>query len=170
MNLSMKSCRIWPHLMLLVDSGKLISVTPTIPSSEIFIRADAYKREIYGKTMHPRTCEPNARALVEAMPAGEGWAVVGGFAVGPSPEYPTRHVWVRKGDAHFDPTWSLNVVSFVPTFTYSQVPVAKYIYFALPGFFPEGDVRESKGLHYLTDMADELGIELLENHQFDIHR
>jgi len=112
MILSMKACRNWPHLMGLVESGDLISVTPTIPSSEIFIRADAYKREIYGKNMHPRTCEPNARALVEAMPAKEGWAVVGGFAVGPIPKYPTKHVWVRKDDAHFDPIWSLRVVSF----------------------------------------------------------
>ena len=152
--------------MRLVESGKLISVTPSIPSPEIFIRANEYKSENYGKNMHPRTCEPNARALVKAMPAEERWAVVGGFAVGPRPEYPTRHVWVRKDDSHFDPTWSLRVDSYAP-FTHSLVPVAEYSYFALPSIFPEGDVRESKGLHYLTDMAGELGIELLENHQFD---
>jgi hypothetical protein len=153
-----------PQLMHLVESGKLISVTPTTLPSEIFLKGDAYKRETYGVPMHPRTCEPNARALVEAMQAEEGWAVVGGFAVGPTPEYPTRHVWVRKGDAHFDPTWSCKIANTVPTITHIMVPIAEYHYFALPGVFPEGNVRGSRGLHYLLDMVDELGIELLENH------
>jgi hypothetical protein len=164
----MNVCRVWPHLMRLVESGSLISVAPTTLSSEIFTKADAHKRETYGKDMHPGTCEPNARALVEAMQAEKGWAVVGGFAVGPIPQYPTRHVWVRKGDAHFDPTWSLNIVSTVPTITYTMVPVAEYYYFALPGMFPEGEVLGRKGLNYLSEIAAELGIELLEDHLFDI--
>jgi hypothetical protein len=112
--------------MRLVESGKLISVTPTIPSSEIFIRANAYKRENYGMNMHPRTCEPNAQAFAEAMQVEEGWTVVGGFAVGPIPKYPTKHIWVRKGDTHIDPTWSLRVISFEPTFTYSLMPIDDY--------------------------------------------
>lgn len=150
--------------MRLVESGKLISVRPATLSSEIFMMGDAYKREVYRVPMHPRTCEPNARALVEAMQAEEGWAVVGGFAVGPIPEYPTSHVWVRKGDTHFDPTWSCKIASSVPTITHFMVPIADYSYFALPGSFPDGGVRGSKGLHYLYDVAEELKIELLENH------
>lgn len=72
---------------------------------------------------------PDARELVEAMQGEEGWAVVGGFAVGPTPRYPTGHVWVRKGDAHFDPTWSRRLTYIVP--------IAEYRYFALPGIFPD---------------------------------
>ena len=149
MSVRMNAYRIFPQLMHLVESGKLISVTPAILSPEIFMKGDTYKRAAYGVAMHPRTCEPNARALVEAMHAEEGWAVVGGFAIGPSPEYPTRHIWVRKDDTHFDPTWSYG---------------SDYRYFALPGIFPEGNVRSSRGLHYLSDVAAELGIELLEDH------
>jgi hypothetical protein len=162
----MNACRTWPQLMRLVKTGKLISITPTILSPEIFMKGDAYKRKICGKPMHPWTCEANARALVEAMQAEEGWAVVGGFALGPNPVYPTKHVWVRKGNAHFDPTWS--IPSTVPTITFSKVPNAKYHYFALPGIFPEGDVCHGRGIIYLLDKAEELGIELLENHPGEI--
>lgn len=163
----MEACRIWPHLMRLVESGKLISVTPAILSPEIFMKGDAHKRKTYGPPMHPRTCEANARALVEAMQAEEGWAVVGGFAVGPTPEYPTQHIWVRKGDAQFDPTWSCKIAGTVPTVTHTMVSIAEYRYFALPGIFPDGEVLDVRGLDYLTEKAAELGIDLLENHQWE---
>jgi hypothetical protein len=55
----------------------------------------------------------------------------------------------------------------MPSFTYRLGSIADYSYFALPGIFPEGDVRKSKGLRYLSEMAEELGIELLEDHLLD---
>ena len=150
----MEACRIWPHLLRLVESGHLLSVTPAIPSPEMFVKGDARKMEICGRPLHPWTCEINARALVEAMQDEEGWAVVGGFAIGPTPKYPVRHVWVRKGNDHFDPTWSRRLTYIVP--------IAEYRYFALPGIFPDRD-----GLDYLTQQAAALGIDLLEDHQWD---
>ena len=77
-------------------------------------------------------------------------------AIGPTPEYPVRHVWVRKGDAHFDPTWSRHIRDSVPPtqYHYFFVPIAEYRYFALPGIFPDRD-----GLDYLTQQAAELEIE-----------
>jgi hypothetical protein len=125
------------------------------------------EREDHLNRAAPTTCEANARAIIEAMQDEEGWAVVGGFAIGESPDYPTQHVWVRKGDTHFDPTWSRKITNARPIITQIVVPIDKYRYFVLPGIFPDGDVLGRIGLNYLTEKAAELGIDLLEYHQWD---
>jgi len=35
------------------------------------------------------------------------WHIVPGFAFNPECKKPLRHVWVRKGYGHYDPTWIL---------------------------------------------------------------
>lgn len=147
--------------MRLVEAGQLVRITPEIPSAEMFAKGDAYKMKVYGRPLHPRTCEPNARCLLEAMRAEGDWAVVGGFAIGPVPAYPVRHLWVRNGNVHFDPTWSRRITQFVPPaeYQYRIVSISDYRYFALPTVFPDGN-----GLEYLTRQAATLGLELLEDH------
>jgi hypothetical protein len=148
--------------MGLVQAGRLLRVTPEVPSAEMLSRGDACKMSAYGRPLHPWTCEPNARCLVEAMRAdGDDWAVVGGFAIGPVAAYPVRHVWVRNGGLHFDPTWSRRITHFMPPadYRYRMVSITDFRYFALPTSFPD---RE--GLDYLTRQAATLGLELLENH------
>jgi len=42
----METCRIWSHLLRLVESAHLLQVVPAIPSAEIFAKADARKMEV----------------------------------------------------------------------------------------------------------------------------
>jgi hypothetical protein len=95
------------------------------------------------------------------MGTDDDWAVVGGFAIGPVAAYPVRHVWVRNGAVHFDPTWSRRIIDFMPParYQYRLVSIAEFRYFALPTTFPDGD-----GLDYLTQRAAALRLELLEDH------
>ena len=59
-------------------------------------------------------CQDNSMCVVKAMhEIGEfDWHVVPGFARNPRLEEPTAHFWVRKGEIHYDPTWSLNFCDF----------------------------------------------------------
>lgn len=159
----MEECRVWAHLMSVVKSGQLTLVTPEVPSAEMFWRGDARKMEVYERPIHPSTCEPNARCLVEAMRLNndDGWSVVGGFAIGPIPTYPVRHIWVRNRGVHFDPTWSRRITHSPPPgdYRFRVVSLISYRYFVLPDSFPDSD-----GLEYLTRQAATLGVELLEDH------
>lgn len=159
----MEECKVWSRLMSLVNSGRLALARPEVPSPQMFSRADARKLEIYGRPIHPRTCEPNARCLVEAMRLNndDAWSVVEGFAIGPIPTYPTRHVWVQKQGVHFDPTWSRRIMHSPPPgdYQFKLVSLDRFRYFALPAALPKVD-----GLQYLTRQASKLGVELLEDH------
>src|SRR5437870_13800045 len=91
-----------------VRSGRLIPVSVGIPPTSVFAIGDARSAEVYKNPMNCYSCEDNSRCVVEGMNAlgASDWVVVGGFAFGPIPDFPTVHVWVRKGSTHFDPTWS----------------------------------------------------------------
>ncbi len=102
-----------------VDSGRLIQVSVRIPPPEVFEVGDAWGEKTYGGSMCAFTCEANSRWIVEGMNArGElDWHVVGGFAFPIFPEWlrdstelpdnrPRIHIWVRREDIYFDPTWS----------------------------------------------------------------
>lgn len=67
------------------------------------------------KGMIGNDCSRNSICVVEAMHENgeDDWYVVPGFAFTPeSGQYPLAHVWVRKGDMHYDPTWSLPLRKF----------------------------------------------------------
>lgn len=59
-------------------------------------------------------CQDNSMCVVKAMQEiGEfDWHVVPGFAKNPKLKEPTAHFWVRNGETHYDPTWSLNFCDF----------------------------------------------------------
>ncbi len=89
--------------------GKLKRVHAKDISAEIRALGDAKKKTQDGQRMAGFQCELNARALIEAMTEkGENdWHIVFGVAHGDDPLGPVAHVWTRKGDEHFDPTWSI---------------------------------------------------------------
>jgi hypothetical protein len=93
----------------LVRQGKLKRVDVQPISSRERALGDAKKRTQDNQRMAGGQCEPNVRALTAAMlEAGENdWHAVFGIARGTDPRGPVAHAWVRKGDDHFDPTWSL---------------------------------------------------------------
>ena len=125
-----------------VKDGLLEQVSGGVPSSEVFTIGDERTQQEGGKCMTFYTCAGNSVCVVKGMEdKGEsGWGVVGGFAFfcqipkindnNPvdSPPIPVEHglrwhVWVKKGDIHFDPTWS--------RFGDSKQDIAPNRYFAL---------------------------------------
>ncbi len=106
-----------------VKEGLLEKVSVGIPSDEVFTIGDKKTQQEAGKgkRMVFGACVRNSVRVVKGMKdKGEsGWEVVGGFAffcqtleIGgndpvDSSEHGLRcHVWIKKDDAHFDPTWS----------------------------------------------------------------
>ena len=108
-----------------VKDGLLEQVSVRVPSDEVFTVGDKRTEQEGGKRMTFGTCTGNSVCVVKGMEdKGESdWQVVGGFAFfcqspelgdnGPvdSPPIVVKHglrlhVWVKKGDTHFDPTWS----------------------------------------------------------------
>ena len=110
-----------------VKNGLLEQVSVSVPSDEVFIIGDERTQQEGGQGMTFGTCAGNSVCVVKGMEdKGEsGWEVVGGFAFfrqtpekirddkDPAGLPPThvehglgRHVWVKKGERHFDPTWS----------------------------------------------------------------
>ena len=139
-------------------------VRVSVPPAYVFEVGDTKSREIYQQNpMNFFTCEDNSRCVIEGMNArGElGWEVVGGFAfivnqnfLGapdcPTPSLPTAHVWIKREGVHFDPTKSrLNE---------EIQDISQNSYFALADILPGVD-----GLDHLRRLADEWGLDLLEN-------
>ena len=144
-----------------VESGRLIQVSVKIPPPGIFEVGDAWGEKTYGGSMCAFTCEANSRWIVEGMNArGElDWHIVGGFAFpvfpkwalgpedDPSDNRPRIHVWVRRGDVHFDPTWSRSVGKILD--------ISQNRYFALANNIP----LEDNGLEHLKRLADGWNLE-----------
>ena len=108
-----------------VKNGLLEQVSVGVPSDEVFTIGDERTQQEGGQCMTFGTCGGNSVCVVKGMEErGEsGWEVVGGFAFfcqtpetsdnapADSPPIPVEHglrwhVWVKKGERHFDPTWS----------------------------------------------------------------
>jgi hypothetical protein len=55
-------------------------------------------------------CADKSICFVNAMQeVGEiEWRFVPGFAFRSDCKYPFRHVWIRNGERHYDPTWYMN--------------------------------------------------------------
>lgn len=62
-----------------------------------------------GLRMGAFTCAGNAFYMVNAMRrrGRVDWNIVAGLGVAPRLALPAWHVWVRRGNDHSDPTWSL---------------------------------------------------------------
>lgn len=139
-----------------VNAGRLVPVCMKIPPPEVFEVGDTWKE----KPMNASTCEANSRWIVEGMSArGESdWHIVGGFAFPLFPKWvrgteddppdnrPRIHVWVRRGDVHFDPTWA--------RYAGKILDISQNRYFALVGVSLEDD-----GLEHLKRLADGWNLE-----------
>jgi hypothetical protein len=94
-------------LAFFVEKGWLRRVAVLQPDVRVLELGTAESRRRFKTDMGGFTCGDNSMCVVDAMlAAGEaGWRVVPGFAVGGNCDLPSAHVWVAKGDRHFDPTW-----------------------------------------------------------------
>jgi hypothetical protein len=91
-----------------VLAGSLQEI-PNIKPPSVHVRAlgDAKNKALRNYEMNIYFCWENSPSIVEAMKeVGENdWRVVYGFAFGSGGRL-YGHVWVSKGDQHFDATWS----------------------------------------------------------------
>ncbi len=74
--------------------------------------------------MKAKHCQTNSICIVEAMiKRGENnWHIVPGLGFEPVKRELVAHVWVRHGDHHYDPTWSLGIFkSNVKELTHYQI-------------------------------------------------
>ena len=100
------------------------------PSAQAQKLADAKSKVLYdygvNSGINGHLCYENAPSLVEAMKdAGEiGWEVVYGLARNNLGDL-AWHVWTKRGDQHFDPSWS-----------YLGLPLDRCSYYALTAKHP----------------------------------
>lgn len=166
-----------------VKDGLLEQVSVSMPSDEVFTIGDERKQQEGGKRMTfglRGQCASNSVCVVKGMgDKGEsGWEVVGGFALFRQtpeisddtdpvgiPPIPIEHgllchVWIKKGDTHFDPTWS--------RYYDAMQDISPNRYFALTDqrmmrciMLTGGDLLEVERamLSYLKGLAEKWGLE-----------
>ena len=162
-----------------VKDGLLEQVSVSVPSDEVFTIGDERTQQEGGQCMTFGTCAGNSVCVVKGMEErGEsGWEVVGGFAFfcqtpetsdnvpADSPPIPVEHglrchVWVKRDDTHFDPTWS--------RWNDKRQDISPNRYFALTDrrmmrciMRVDGGLQEAERdiLSYLEGLAEEWGLE-----------
>ena len=161
-----------------IKEGFLEQVRVRVPADEVFAIGDERTQQEGGQCMTSGTCAGNSVCVVKGMEERDesGWEVVGGFAFfcqapeigdndpADSPSSPIEprlrwHVWVKKGDTHFDPTWS--------RFNDERQDISPNRYFALTDqrvmtrlMRAKGGLQEvERGIRdYLEDLAEKWGL------------
>jgi len=96
------------------------------PPNEIIMAGNRKVAEIFDTifpVMKDGQCQTNSICIVEAMfeKGRYDWHIVPGFGFNPHYQRFVRHVWVRNGSNHYDPTWSLKSLKWnVEKLTYFQ--------------------------------------------------
>jgi hypothetical protein len=107
------------------------------PSAQTQNLADAKSKALYNHGINGRLCYENAPSLVEAMKDANhiGWEVVYGIARNHLGDL-AWHVWAKRAERHFDPTWS-----------HLALPLDKCSYYALTAKHPVKSHQELLNLY-----------------------
>jgi hypothetical protein len=92
----------------LVEKGLVKEVKVQRPPGAVIAATEKKSATIRRELNLELNCADISVCALEAMrESGEtDWHIVPGFAFNPGCKDPHRHVWVRKGLLHYDPTWS----------------------------------------------------------------